>query len=473
MRKKVLEKLTQYALLSTNDKLLYIAVSGGIDSIVLLDILVTLKKTCLIHCQLHVIHINHMLRGEESDMDQDFVKSLALNYNIPCTIKHIDIKHEKSKKQGSLQEIARNCRYDYLDDLVNSKNSIVALAHNLNDQAETFFMRCLKGSSPEGLLAMSPKRGKYIRPLLDFSREQIIEYYKQENLQHREDSSNSKDYYIRNYLRHHITPHFNQINPSYLESIQRMIKILKTEQEYMDLEAAKYFNLFVSEIPNGCKIDLPGIKKIHPALQYKILNKIFSQYFKDVKDLTNRHYQACFNLLNKGSTSKIIHLPSNIQAKIEYDFFFLEKQNNLNTLNKANVDKNVSKTTLIIDNFFNQQQISVPLDKGLIEVSILEKPSYFPPKSKKISCFDIDKIHFPLTLRYYMCGDFMFPLGMKGKKKKLNRIFIDTKIAQNERKKIPLLCIDNEVLWIFGQRISENYKITDSTKKVVMLQWIY
>ena len=280
MKKKVLEKLTQYKLLPTNDRLLYIAVSGGIDSIVLLDILAALKKMNSIDCQLHIVHINHMLRGKESDQDQEFVKNLALNYNISYSIKQIDVIREKSKIQGSLQEVARQCRYDYFDDIVNSNDGIVALAHNLNDQAETFFMRCLKGSSPEGLLSMSPKRGKYIRPLLDFSREQILEYYKQENLQHREDSSNSKDNYTRNYLRHHLSPHFSKINPSYLESIQRMIKILKTEQEYMDLETAKYFNQFVSDIPNGCKIVLPMIKKRHPALQYKIFNMIFSQYFK-------------------------------------------------------------------------------------------------------------------------------------------------------------------------------------------------
>jgi len=414
-----------------------------------------------------------MLRGKESDQDQEFVKNLALNYNISYSIKQIDVIREKSKIQGSLQEVARQCRYDYFDDIVNSNDGIVALAHNLNDQAETFFMRCLKGSSPEGLLSMSPKRGKYIRPLLDFSREQILEYYKQENLQHREDSSNSKDNYTRNYLRHHLSPHFSKINPSYLESIQRMIKILKTEQEYMDLETAKYFNQFVSDIPNGCKIVLPMIKKRHPALQYKIFNMIFSQYFKGVKGVTHRHYQACYDLLNNGNTSKTIHLPSNLYARVEYDFFYLEKQTNPYSSKRVNIDKNSPENIILIDNFFDKQQIPVPLEKGSIEVSILEKSRYFPPKSKKISCFDIDKIHFPLTLRYYKYGDYMFPLGMEMKKKKLNRIFIDDKLAQKERKKIPLLCIDNEVLWIFGHRISENHKITDSTQKVVMLQWIY
>ena len=239
-------------LVEPTDRIL-VAVSGGLDSVVLLDLL---NKHSI--NDLAVVHCNFQLRGKDSDEDEKFVKNLAKSYGLPFFSKRFDTKSEQKKSKQSIQMIARNLRYAYFSNLLNNeKFDYIAVAHHADDQIETFFINLLRGAGVKGLRGMLPKRDQIIRPLLKFSRQDLENYAKKNNLKHREDITNSDDYYLRNNIRHHLIPSLETLDKSAKSSI------LQSMENLQDLETQSLQDL---ETLQNCGFSASQIRSIQKAI---------------------------------------------------------------------------------------------------------------------------------------------------------------------------------------------------------------
>ncbi len=449
-------------ILSTIDTL-YIAVSGGIDSVVLLHALFEVKEVRDWLPSLKIVHVNHMLRGAESDGDMSFVQSLAEKYDLEVITTEIDVGKVWEKEKGSIQQIARTCRYSFFSRLLDETHSILCTAHNLDDQVETMMMRMIKGTSIRGLAGIREQRGRFIRPMLNCSRKEIEEYYWDNELIHREDSSNAKDVYTRNNIRHNLIPLMESVEPSFLTHFSRLAKTLTRENYCLEDLTNKLIEEIVTSTSNGYVFKKASLKSVDPALKYRLFEALFRKCVPLSTGITTAHLEQCIEFLDSSSTSKVIHLPEGVSIKCQYGSLYFIKEDVIS-------EKKILQLELEIKELIHGAALTLPNSGGQLLIKLSN--SIAEPKiyKKNIACLDIDKIKLPLTLRYSADGDYMTPLGMNGKKK-LNRLFIDDKIPIEDRLKLPLLCKDSEILWIFGHRISDRFKVTEDTCRVVIFEW--
>ncbi|MCL2683452.1 MAG: tRNA lysidine(34) synthetase TilS [Bacteroidales bacterium] len=301
-------------LVKPSDRIL-VAVSGGLDSVVLLDLL---KKHGM--NDLAIVHCNFQLRGKESDEDEKFVKTLAKSYDLPFFGKRFDTQSEQKKSKQSVQMIARNLRYTYFSDLLKKeKFDYVAIAHHADDQIETFFINLLRGSGIKGLRGMLPKREQIIRPLLKFSRQDLENYAVKNSLKYREDSTNSDDYYLRNNIRHHLIP--------CLETLDKLAKssILQSMENLQDLETQSLQDL---EILQNCGFSATQIRNVQKALGGQSGKQFLSKTHRATTHNGQLLIEPLFNVPTARITITLVNIENfilNTDSKIaQLDFDNLE-----------------------------------------------------------------------------------------------------------------------------------------------------
>lgn len=468
---KILFAVNQLDLSTRQNVNFHVAVSGGVDSVVLLDVLAFISTQRLMDVSLSVVHVNHMLRGEESNEDEAFVHGLAKKYQIPFYVKRLDPLVYQTKKGESIQVVARNERYKFFGTLQRQDSDFIVTAHHMNDQIETFIMRSIKGASLSGLCGIPRRRGQIIRPLIDVTGRELVDYYRVNQLQHREDSSNKKMEYTRNFVRQRIAPQFAKINPTYIETMGAMMTTLKRDDdllgEILDLE----YHAMVKASPGCYWWEREKFRKLHPALQFRFLDKLFKIDQLGINQVNQRLLANCVDLIVRGHTSNRIDLQNDVRLEIQYEKVSVYKV--IESVMAVNDRDKLENSTPYFPRFAcfrDGERVILPDDQGALVSRIWDGQEIRISREKNTASFDIDKLEFPLTLRYMEKGDVIKPLGMKGRKK-LNRLFIDDKIPKEKRNKMLLLCYKDEILWILGHRISDVYKITSRTKRVVCLEW--
>lgn len=421
------------------DSKVLLTVSGGIDSSVMAHLFHRLKMNCTI------AHCNFQLRGEESDGDEAFVRVMGEKLNFKVFVTRFETEEYANENHLSIQMAARDLRYNWFNRLAKAHQfDYIAVAHNRDDALETFFINLGRGSGIAGLTGIRPLSGIIMRPLLFASRPEIEQYAQSFKLVHREDSTNASDKYQRNYIRHQVIPGIEDIFPHFRESLSQNLE--KLNEAHILYQHA--LNTLVTQIilqKNGLLyIGLPELLKT-PAPK-TVLYEILKPY-----NFTPPTIKEIFHVA--GAISGKQFFSSTHKLVKDRECFIVSK------LEGEGISKfYIEEGTREIDS-------PVTMQLEIIECT----PDFIIEKSPAVAYLDYDKLIFPLILRKWKQGDFFIPFGMKGIKK-VSDFFIDQKLSLIEKENIWLLVSGNQIAWITGKRTDERFRITDETKKVLVVK---
>jgi tRNA(Ile)-lysidine synthase len=422
--------------LAPNEALL-IGVSGGADSVALLSVLVELGW------KLHVCHLNHQLRGAESDGDAEFVRQLAAHYDLPSSIEAVTIVPDEDSARRARQEFfGRVAEHTGLKKLL--------LAHTADDQVETFLLRLLRGAGVPGLVGIWPERQlgtlRVIRPLLKIRRVEIMEYLAAKKLSYREDKSNADTRYTRNRVRHELLPLLErEYNPSIRDVLLNTAEILRDEDFYLLHHVAQRFYMA------ACQNDAVNVKTLanYPtAIQRRVLRFWLGGDSENGPSFTFDQIEAVRHAALGDSPSAAIDLPDDLVIYREYEWLQKARRKDLEPV-KGSWSLNLSGETVI-------RELGVRF--------VLE---HSDESSNLKECFDADALGEKLFVRTWGNGDRFQPLGM-GETKKLQDFFVDEKVPRLKRGRVPLVCTaDGSIAWVVGQRIAEPFKVREDTRRIL------
>lgn len=454
---KVNEYMQEHHMAQAGEKIV-VGVSGGADSLGLLTILSELAG--YFHYDLVVVHVNHGLRGKAADQDQSFVEKTCKDKSIPCYSFHVDLKRFARKEGMSEEEAGRYYRYQCFEKVRREVDGDkIAVAHQREDVCETILFNMFRGTGIKGLTGIPPVRDVIIRPLLCVSRAEIENYLQRKGLSWRTDETNLTDAYTRNKIRHNILPYVEEhINPSAGQHIQEMAGLMRDISLYLDRQAEAAFDQCVSVGKNlVCAIHGESFKKLDVVIQREVLRRSIGVVAGKLKDVDREHVEMIRKLFDK-HVGRRCHLPYQIQAVRTYEGITIKKD----TMNEQQLDHVIC------------MDVQAPGIYGIpgtsAEVELFVKENFKNeeiPVNRYTKWFDYDKIENSLSIRTRENGDFI-TLDGQGHKKLLKRWMIDEKIPREEREQILLLADGPHVLWIMGHRISDNYKVTAATKRVLV-----
>ncbi|MGO5064502.1 tRNA lysidine(34) synthetase TilS [Clostridium sporogenes] len=454
MKDVVINTIKKYNMIEANDRVI-VGVSGGPDSMCLLHMLCLLKDELKIK-NIYVAHINHGIRGAESDADEKYVENFCCMNNLDFFSKTIDMNKIAKEKGISSESAGREARYDFFDYLKRKLDAQkIATAHNANDQAETVLMRIMRGTGLQGVEGINPIRdGVYIRPLINVLREDIENYCERYKLNPRIDKTNSQNIYTRNKIRLELIPYIkDNFNKDIVNTLCRFSNIVSKDNVYLE-EVSKFkFEKYCTKKSQKVIIDKRAFLE-HESISTRILRKAILYINKNLYNLEMKNIYDILEL-SLNTTGKVVNLPSNIKAENVYGDIHLYKENNY--INKVN---NTECELKIGFNKIEDLNINIKLYD-------IKDHDHNINSSKYVQYFDCDKIsNEKIYLRNRKNGDKFTPLGMKGNKK-LKDFFIDLKIPREERDKLKLVCFGREIAWIIGYRTSNNFKIDKNTKNVL------
>ena len=453
IRKRFLKFIKEKNIIKSGDKIL-VGLSGGPDSVCMLNLLCSIRDEEKI--EVAAAHINHMLRGEEADKDEEYSKRLCESLGVRFFSKRIDI-NKYALETGKSSELAgREARYDFFNEIINKINfNKIATAHNANDQAETILMRIMRGTGLEGLGGIPVERErKYIRPILFMKREEVEQYCKENNLNPHIDATNLERIYSRNKVRLDILPYMkNNFNPNIVETINRMALLLQDDNEFIEGEVNKAYKDNCFERENSIVIS-KNLFNIHSAIVTRVIRKALFAINKSNYDMEMKNIEDIIELSNLG-TNKRVDLPKDIYAENVYGDIIIRKKEYIK--NKLSNELTLNKKDILHN--------EVIFDEYIINFDLVNNKDIKQENDELIKNFDYDKIN-NVTIRYRKDGDRITPLGMKGSKK-LKDIFIDMKIPKEKRDEIPLIQFNNDISWIVGIKMSDKFKITKETKHIL------
>lgn len=455
-----------------------VGLSGGADSICLLHILFTLSKTRLF--KVTSVHINHMLRGKESEEDELFVTDLCSHYGISLKVFKEDVT-TFSKEQGcSIEEAGRILRYRrFREVLVEASANYIAVAHHSQDQSETIFLNILRGTGLDGLCGMTDISNDIIRPLLDVSKNDIQSYIKENSLSYRTDSSNLENIYLRNSLRNVVfTEIEQQTGTDITSSLLRMQRLLKSDSDFLNQYAKeKYKNILIFEEEKTVLLQRSEMVKLHKAISSRIIRIAWERLTGDLKGLESVHVNFILEVIAKQG-NKVANLPKGINVIVQYDTVQITNEASDEVFEKSTQDFSFGITipsTTCLPISGNTESKEIKIETQLHSINDFIKMFGEVKKQKEssfVQLFDYDSMKKGIYIRNRLPGDVFSPYKGSGGKK-LKEFFIDAKIPRNIRDDIPLLVQENDIVWIVGFRTSDKYKITDSTKTIlyVSITW--
>lgn len=428
-----------------------VGLSGGADSCALLDLLCGMSD---LKPRLVAAHLNHCLRGPESDADEEFCRNRALHYAIPFESRRINVKEYAALQGFNLEDAGRRARSAFFDELcVKWQTTTVALAHHADDQAETVLMRLLRGAGSDGLAGMSYRNGRgYIRPLLDITRSEIEAYLTERGLTWREDASNRDTSFLRNRIRHELLPHLERYNPAIRERLTTTAALLADENTLLDQCAEEIANRTCSGDGDTLRCDIGLLTAQPPALQRRVFRHLFGRLAGNRDHLSTRHITALEQVLESPRPNATLYLPQGITAIREYGQFLLQRSADARQVA-------MGERTLAGPGCYQ-----LP-DGSTLTVSIEPAPAAFSPLPPDNAWFDLAKAPFPWLVRTFRNGDRIVPLGMSGSKK-VKDLFIDEKIPLSLRRRIPLLFSGNTLIWVCGLRSSDLVKVDGTSAHI-------
>ena len=418
-------------------KRLLVAVSGGPDSVVLLDSLHREGFSVVVaHCNFH-------LRGEASDADAIFVRSLADKYQVAYCQADFDTEKVAEERKVSIEMAARDLRYEWFEQMANEYNcDLIAVAHNADDVVETFFLNLTRGTGLQGLSGMAELRGRIVRPLLQVSREQIMEYIAENELEYRIDATNLETVYTRNKIRHNVVSQLMEINPSFLETMANNMRFIASAQGIVEAYAAEAYKHVVTEEGERIRFDLNRLREFEgvDTLLFLWLNRygfgsdVVMQLYRSLNDIAGKQFYS--------ATHRIVGGREYLECTMH------------------NAECTMQNAEFTIDE--KQFTINNPIKLEVNEVDIAD---FRLIKSANVACLDVDKLQYPLVLRRWKRGDWFIPYGMKGRKK-LSDFFADKKMNLIEKERVWLLASGDDIVWVVGHRVDARYAVTEKTKRV-------
>jgi len=453
---KARNTIDRYRMLKPKDRIL-VAVSGGPDSVALLFILLELRKEY--NLPLFVAHLNHKLRGEESDQDQKFVRKLASDLNLKLYTRSCYVEKEAKRLKLSTEECARKIRYDYLNKLADKlKAQKIALGHNSNDQAETVLIRLIRGSGSLGLSGIPPVKGKIIRPLIEIKRPQIEAFLKKKKIPFRIDSSNLRTDYLRNRVRLRLLPILKrEFNPKIEEVLNRTASILRAEQRLLNKHAEKaYPKVVLREQNNKIILDLKRFSGYDKSLKRFMVRNCVKRLKGDLMQLTFDKVETLLNLIDQAKSGKRVDLIDDIYGDVTKDHIsiYQRKPQDFSYALSLPGKKELRKLGVSIDS----------------EVSpCLKAKGGVKSQNKWTALLDMNKLAPPFRLRNRKNGDRFRPLGMRGTKSVAD-FLVDTKVPRCDRDEVMLLTSGNKIAWVVGYRMSEDFKVTSKTRRILKIE---
>ncbi len=421
------------------EQTILLAVSGGIDSMILCDLFLKSNfKFAIAHCNFH-------LRGEESNRDERFVREYAKRNNIKIHVKEFDTYSYMKEKGKSMQVSAREMRYKWFNELLKEEGySYIATGHHIDDSIETFFMNILRGTGIAGLHGILQKVNLVIHPLLFTNRAEIVSYQKSNNLEFVEDSSNATTKYTRNKIRHELIPLVKEIAPNFDKIVSKEIERFR-ETEVVFRSVINDAKTELLEIENQTvKISIEKLKSYVPQkiFMYEILSD-----FGFNETTINSIEDALLETSGKQFFSETHRLVK------DRDFLLIVK-NKPQNINQYLIEE-------------SQASVYSPI---VLHMEILKDLQYVKiPKNKEVAMLDFDKLTFPLILRKWKKGDSFFPYGLQGEKK-ISEFYKNLKYSILDKENQWLLCSGNDIVWVVGQRIDDRYKLTKSTKTIYKIE---
>lgn len=458
MKEKVINVIKKHDLIARDDNIL-VGVSGGPDSMVLLHILNEIKEE--LGFNIYVAHINHGIRKEEADSDEEFVKDVCSELLIPFHSTKVNMDEYARKNKLTSEEAGRAIRYGFFNKILrNIGGGKIAVAHNKNDQAETLLMRFFRGTGLEGLRGMEYKNGNIIRPLLDVSREDIEKYCSDNAILVRIDRTNLEPIYGRNKTRLEVIPYIAQnYNKGIIDTLARTSKLMQMDSEFiLGIVEKKYKNVVVEESQNSIVLDIDKLKEEHYSIKSRIIRQSIEKINGNLKGIEEKHINIINNLMKENTTGKSINITNNIDIKISYGHIIIEK--------KSKSKKVYFKYPIHIGETVYINELGVTINSKVLPIAEIDI-NYI---NGFIKYFDYDKIKDVLHIRNRRDGDRFTPLGMKGSKK-LKDFFIDEKVPREERDSIPIIEDNGKIIWVVGHRISEEYKVSSNTSRVLLLEY--
>ena len=451
-------------LMSRGDCLL-LAVSGGADSVCLLNVMLSLREKLGI--SLHVAHLDHQLRAEESEADAAYVGELAKRFDIPLTVSKADVNGYRKEHRLSLEEAAREVRYDFLaETAVAVGANAIAIGHTLDDQVETIMLHIIRGSGICGLVGLNPKTSRrlnghqvnIIRPLLEISRMETQQYCLENNLAAMDDSTNLSLEPLRNRIRHKLLPELKKYNPGFVESLLRTSAIAADEIAFLDSESAKVWELVAKEQNDSVILNKDEFDALPNALKRHLIRAVIKKLLGTLKDIEERHIEEIMGVSGK-QAGKYINLPYGLIFAVEYGRYLLGSD---------------TKALCPYPEIIGESEIKIPgvsaISGWSVKTSFMEKAVDVDNQNEFVAYLDADKCGGSLTIRSRIDGDRFQPLGFDTPKR-LNRFMIDLKIPQSWRERVPLVCCDGQVIWVVDYRIDDRYKVTADTKRVLKIEF--
>lgn len=429
-------------LFDKNERIL-LAVSGGADSVAMTHLFMSLSlKVGIAHC-------NFQLRDEESDSDENFVKQLAGSLELPFFCKRFETTQTAEKQKISIQVAARNLRYDWLEKIrATNGYHYIATAHHMDDSLETFLINLVRGTGIHGLAGIPLKNGNIIRPMLCFSRDEIMQFLHSQNIFYREDSSNHSDKYTRNLIRHQVTPVLKQINPSLLQSFGNVTDVISQSVE-LQKDYIKNVKKSVCEYISDDRIEVD----IHQLNEYPATGLILYHMLSEF-GFSGNEVKNIAEVL-QGEPGKIFYSQTH-QCLLDRGKLIIVKINTDNGKNEI---------------LIHEKDTKVCFGRGQIDMRKIKSDQFSGFSGTEEEVFlDFSKLKFPLKIRKPKNGDYFHPLGMSGKKK-LSDFFIDNKIPLVDKHEILLLESDGKVAWVIGYRIGHHFRIGKQTTDILHLKY--
>jgi tRNA(Ile)-lysidine synthase len=465
---KIKKTLLDHKMVESGDTIL-LGVSGGPDSVALLRGLLELKQE--LNIELAIAHLNHGVRGEESDRDARFVKDMGETLQIKTLIKKRDAAAEQAASKNSFQETARHLRLEFFERAMKQMGANkIALGHTSDDQAETVLMNLLRGSGLQGVGGMSPVRHPYIRPLFNCSRSEVIDFLSDRKIPYCKDSSNEKTDYLRNRIRLELIPFLQEkYNPRITENLFEASGIFRAENDYLKTVEDQEFDRAVSYSGDSetLSMDIEYFTALPLALKRRLVRKGIRSIKGDLRRISFLHIQEVLHLFEKSQKGKRIDLPDNLEVLCLGDRVEFKRiqESDSSILN----DESGASDWMRLLNIPGETQVE---RAGLtLKAEIIDPvKTGFSAGHANQAFLDFDKTGGKIMIRFFHAGDRLKPLGMQGTKK-LKSLFIDEKVPQETRSTVPILTTgDNDIIWVYGTRIAHDYRVTSDTSKVLFIK---
>ena len=449
MKTKIIKTINKFNMLKQNDNIL-VALSGGADSVTLLHLLNSLKEYSF---NIWVCHVNHQIRGQEAQRDEDFVRRLCKNLSIPLFVETINVPELSRKNGKSLEEMAREVRYNIFNKLASKLNAKIATAHTLNDSIETVILNLTRGTGLKGLCGIPAKRGKIVRPLIEISRAQIEEYIKNNHLDFVNDSTNNDLEYKRNRIRHEIVPKLFIVNPSFAKVFKRMYSNLTADEEFLQNETLKAMKK-IQLSPN--KFYVSKIKNLPASIKFRSIKEILTQVniLCDAKKI-----ELIEDVINIGFGK--INLHNDIFCIVRDDVLSIEK------IAKESKENDFTPIKIVLP---GEYKVSRKQKLKLVAISIQEYNERRKNSNLIIhNAIDFKKTNGALLVRFKMPGD-AIKLNGRNCTKTLKKLFNEYKLPQKERESCLVLADNEGPIWVNGFGVAQRVALDEKTKEVLLIE---